>query len=240
MKVVNVVTQQQWDCVSKELGYEWWHARWNNFKGKTCINIKEIGCNYIKWYKEQNATILTFEQWVLEHCREKYKGNPIVKSLYNDLSASIDSNSLWIQGIVGVLAKTNAINIIALTLFDFNSYQFATIEKSIEQPEQRKVIGYATPIDMYGGRIKKSTLYKSGNAYWYYPNGDDATDCFLPAELVEAYFTPIYEKTEAEIQAETIDEMTIEYGADTARVLDSQFITWLKNQTKFKIVRNEN
>jgi len=63
-KVVNTKTQEEWDIVTKTLDYKW--TRVNNFKSygtNTCINLTSRGYGNLKFYKNENSLIYTFEEW---------------------------------------------------------------------------------------------------------------------------------------------------------------------------------
>ena len=51
-------TQEEWDWVTKELGYKWKHARWNDLKEESCINAGDKGTSRISWYVEEGYTIV--------------------------------------------------------------------------------------------------------------------------------------------------------------------------------------
>jgi hypothetical protein len=404
MKVVNVVSQQQMDCVSKEIGVTIKIGDWHEYNGGCCICLDDKTYSDIEYFALKKDTILTFEQWALEHCKEKYKGNPIVKEYETSLPIEIKSNTIRQSVNYPSCILCDDIKYMSRLLFDSDSFQFATIiEKSIEQikadlksklmnkeltiecesaieadllsnligihivsndwsevfryfrknvyiqigynysfhqksdctglvykakdyfkmiglefeqpnllaiakekypigtkvkclfehndcvivcydvshpniknnidengdiwfcdnydenvkvydsrtnkwakiipsePEQRVIMSVIAPENLYGGLIQKGAelIRIDSHRFVKTPIVDNVHPLFIPIEITNDW-EKIYEKTASEIQAEIIDEMTISYGADTARVLDSQFITWAKKQTKFKIVRNEN
>lgn len=53
----------------------------------------------------------------------------------------------------------------------------------------RKIIGYKVPNDLYGGEVKKGTLYKAAlNKNYYIPNDEEDHNCItLPKEIVEMW-----------------------------------------------------
>ena len=51
-------TPEEWDWVTKELGYKWKHARWNDLKEESCINAGDKGTSRISWYVEEGYTIV--------------------------------------------------------------------------------------------------------------------------------------------------------------------------------------
>ena len=97
-------------------------------------------------------------------------------------------------------------------------------------PEQRKIIGYLAPMDMYttGNNIpvKKGTFgIKDFDNYCYSFNG-----WLFPAELVEAYFTPKYAETEADLITELINDFINHSNGQSLE-------TFSKLQNKFTIKR---
>lgn len=101
--------------------------------------------------------------------------------------------------------------------------------------EQREILGYAAPMDFPFMGIKKGAIaYNKDSYYHHFPitNGTMA----IPTEIAQAFFTPIYAKTEAEEQAEHWDYLYEMYQNDD----EKSFLKFLKQQTKFKLVRNEN
>jgi hypothetical protein len=95
MKVVNVITQAQWDIVTKELGYKWVSASWKDEKADSCININEQSYADIHYLKIENYTILTFNEWLLEHCETKYPVGTKIKPL-NDIAMN-NYNGEWVE-----------------------------------------------------------------------------------------------------------------------------------------------
>ena len=52
---------------------------------------------------------------------------------------------------------------------------------------QKKHDGYIVPFDLYGGRIKKGSIYiKEKDSSFYKPKGEDNIDFLLPIEIVES------------------------------------------------------
>lgn len=65
--------------------------------------------------------------------------------------------------------------------------------KYILGKEERKIKGYAAPFDMWDGKIRKGKLFiwDEDNKNNYKSEGGIYT---FPSELVEPYFTPVYEE----------------------------------------------
>ena len=61
-KVVNVKTQEEWDFVSKCLGYTFKYAKFN-IEVNLCINLQKLGYSNINYYTKQNSTIYSFKEW---------------------------------------------------------------------------------------------------------------------------------------------------------------------------------
>ncbi len=119
------------------------------------------------------------------------------------------------------------IYVTALGGFIYADGKFAEI---ISLPEQRKIIGYLAPMDMYttGNNIpvKKGTFgIKDFDNYCYSFNG-----WLFPAELVEAYFTPKYAETEADLITELINDFINHSNGQSLE-------TFSKSQNKFTIKR---
>ena len=57
-------TQEEWDWVTKELGYKWKHARWNDLKEESCINAGDKGTSRISWYVEEGYTIVQASEFM--------------------------------------------------------------------------------------------------------------------------------------------------------------------------------
>ena len=51
-------TQEEWDWVTKELGYKWRDACWYDYKENTGINAGDKGMSRISWYADEGYTIL--------------------------------------------------------------------------------------------------------------------------------------------------------------------------------------
>lgn len=51
-------TQEEWDWVTKELGYKWRGACWYDYKENTGINAGDKGMSRISWYADEGYTIL--------------------------------------------------------------------------------------------------------------------------------------------------------------------------------------
>ena len=66
------------------------------------------------------------------------------------------------------------------------------LEATQNNMENRKIIGYKAPYDMFGGVIKKGCFYEKLNQY-YNPITYNTTNYSLPAEIVEKW-PPVYEE----------------------------------------------
>lgn len=63
---VNVKSQKEWDFVSEKLGYKWNipDGYLPKHKTLTCINLMYQSFCDIEYYKSNNYTILSFEEWL--------------------------------------------------------------------------------------------------------------------------------------------------------------------------------
>ena len=57
-------TQEEWDFVTKELGYKWNCACWQGYKENTGINAGDKGTSRISWYVEEGYTIVQASEFM--------------------------------------------------------------------------------------------------------------------------------------------------------------------------------
>lgn len=62
-QVVNVKTQEEWDFVSKCLGYEFKIMTFMSHKNDSCINLFGLHSGNIDYFRERNSTIYSFNEW---------------------------------------------------------------------------------------------------------------------------------------------------------------------------------
>jgi len=75
----------------------------------------------------------------------------------------------------------------------FDTYPLITFDQFKEMFEG-EIIGYECPMDLYGGEIKKGTIYRNiHNVAWYIPD-DNANGFHIPTEIVETW-KPVYKQT---------------------------------------------
>lgn len=80
--------------------------------------------------------------------------------------------------------------------------------------EERKIIGYKAPFDMWeGGKIKKGSLFVAITSDLYC-----CKDFELPKEIVEKYFDPVYEEEE-----KIIELHGYRISKDSIKVMDGEF-----------------
>jgi hypothetical protein len=71
-----------------------------------------------------------------------------------------------------------------------------------EKKEERKIIGYKAPCDLYGGSVKAGTIFvkgRGGAASWYQPKDRGSDSQSVPMEIVEMW-EPIYEERTEKIK----------------------------------------
>lgn len=81
----------------------------------------------------------------------------------------------------------------------FETFKRLVLKENMENTQNKKIIGYIAPIDLFGGVIKKGTLFKfrsksSLNGSFYCPETHTNGDYDLPKEIVETW-TPQYSTT---------------------------------------------
>lgn len=57
-------TQEEWDWVTKELGYKWRGACWYDYKENTGINAGGKGMSRISWYVDEGYTIVQASEFM--------------------------------------------------------------------------------------------------------------------------------------------------------------------------------
>ena len=65
--VVNVKTQEQWDKVTKKLGYSWMIAEWNDYRENSCICLHEnshADIDFFKRDKSENWEIISYDEFI--------------------------------------------------------------------------------------------------------------------------------------------------------------------------------
>lgn len=232
MKAVNVTTQAQAKCVIESIGINW-EFHFSDYRELTCINLAKTGYDQKQNYINAGYTILTFNEWLLEHCKEKYKVGTRFIPTNTETEETIISDRFKITNVESVNSvDENGNNIYGMNfhcVFDIKTMQFAEIITEA-QPKQREIVGYAAPCDMPYHSVEKGDIFKKSEMGAYYYGGKGGVFC---VKLVESLFTPIYKKTEADEQ----DEMWLEFLGDMG---EKQLVNHIKTQTKFKLVRNEN
>lgn len=252
MTVVNTTNQAQWDIVTKELGLEWYNpeSNWTRYQDQSCINISSASYGRLEFYQSYNDrfNVLSFIEWAKTHCKNKYANNPVVRCTSLSIVKKIDSSTIEIFG-TDIRAKyfdgsdlyqvlyNSVNNRFAFILDDVNVVDIAPKDNDIVILErgEREIIGYEAPIDFRNGLIKKGTKSHDKNDLFYqFCIENSLSEVSVEIEIVEAYFTPIYKKTEAEEKAEIWYEFCDAWIDSNINSVDEYY----KQQTKFKLVRN--
>lgn len=66
MRAVHVRTREEWDEVSKVMGYEWKDGKWSLYQQQSCINLHDQLFAELQYYKEYGFAILSFDEWKAE------------------------------------------------------------------------------------------------------------------------------------------------------------------------------
>lgn len=84
--VVHCKTRDEWDIVSRVLGYKWQNPdSFDSHREFSCIDIYDKGYAYVDFFQEEEYTILSFNEW-LKTLDEPIKNEEIDE----DLSYLID------------------------------------------------------------------------------------------------------------------------------------------------------
>lgn len=91
-QAVHCTTQEEWDFVTKKLGYKWSeYSEWSAYKNNTCINLKELGFG-TAGVAYKGYQILSFQEW----CDlNGYKMEKEVKFEVGDWVIVLESDSFY-------------------------------------------------------------------------------------------------------------------------------------------------
>jgi len=67
LKAVHVKTQEEWDFVTKNLGYYWATGRWDRYKENSVISLVDKAFDCFDWYNKNNYEIMSYEDWCKEN-----------------------------------------------------------------------------------------------------------------------------------------------------------------------------
>lgn len=122
------------------------------------------------------------------------ENNPLWYKLKKKLENIIDISEFEYAGFDGSLDYSgwNAWDNI---YYFINKPEIITLEQWNEcvNGEQRKIIRYKAPFDLFGGAIKKDTIYVAISSFEYKPVEFSCYVYNLPAEIVEKW-EPVYEE----------------------------------------------
>lgn len=176
---------------SKPIGNYWCYFleskdKWigNNYTDLVCQSVKDF-------LKEKDFTLP--EKWC-------------VKNPYNEESYLLYNytNSLELKGIRGYFPYSggtyfhfpnyygNCITSLKVER-DYTEITFKQFKKHILKVQDKKIIGYKVPFDIFDGKVKKGSLYKYCNMIYYETKNNYDGKYKLPKEIVETW-EAVYEE----------------------------------------------
>lgn len=140
------------------------------------------------------------------------KNNPLWKKYIDWLNGTYKAS--WCGELYNYYGYNNGYHLTGTAgYYDINYFEnnpkLITLEQwdeavnKTETMEQRKIIGYKAPFDLFDGEIKKGTIYeKRGSFQMYHPPHelDRNMSCGIPDEIVETW-EPVYEEEKLEIRS---------------------------------------
>ena len=103
--------------------------------------------------------------------------------------------------------------------------------KYILGKEDRKIIGYKAPFDLFEEQVKSGDMYMKSGLFYHEENNKGFP---LPKEIVEKYFYPVYEEEEKVIELHgyriSKDKITICDGNINIEIEDFKYLTNIRNE----------
>lgn len=141
------------------------------------LTFKEFKAKYLKEF-------VLPEKWIIRPLKHEFK---VVNNWAMNKTGKNYSGFVWHKG---VSYTQDGI---------YNPYEKPTItfeqfEKYVMKKEEKEIIGYKAPMDLYGGNVKKDTIYvKATNKHnWYIPQEEykklpSSSSQMIPKEIVETW-----------------------------------------------------